>query len=187
MKFVSLIVLATGLFTAVGASVVARRASPDPDAAIATVIIQPLLNSTLCITASGTTVSSATILSPCSNFLSQLWSVNAITANGPNTVQFQNVGNNQCFAEITTPVTDGLVVTSEPCLQTNGVSFSGVLFDASQTITKSKLPLVVTALNSRADGTAALTGFCLDHAGNTVVLNQCTGSLPQSWLITSPL
>ncbi|KAJ7721318.1 hypothetical protein B0H16DRAFT_1595748 [Mycena metata] len=189
MKFVSLVVLATRLFTAVGASAVAPRASPDPDAAIANVIIQPLLNSrlcplvnsSLCITATGTSLTSPTILAPCNNLLSQLWSVNSVTGN---VVQFQNVGNSLCFAELTAPPFNGLAVTIEPCLQTNGAAFSGTLFDASQTITQSKLPLVVTALNSRV-GSTTDTGFCLDQTGNSLVINGCSGSLTQSWLLSS--
>ncbi|KAJ7733510.1 hypothetical protein B0H16DRAFT_1732318 [Mycena metata] len=179
MKAISLVVVAAGLFTAVGASVLARRASPDPDAAVAHVLIQPLLDSTLCITASGNSSTSPTILSPCNPTsgtfsLSQIWDVNSL---GGNAVQFQSVGNNQCFAEfIAIPPTNGVVVTTTGCFDVNGNPPSGTRFDASQAITQSKLPLVVTALNSQVGGTTADTGFCLDRAGNSVVLNTCSGS-----------
>ncbi|KAJ7432661.1 hypothetical protein B0H11DRAFT_2209355 [Mycena galericulata] len=188
MKAISLAVVAAGLFTAVGASALARRASSDPDAAAAHVLIQPLQDTTLCITANGVSSTSPTILSPCNptngtvNF-SQVWDVNPL---GGNVVQFQNVGNNQCFAQfITTPNTNGLVVTTEPCLNVNGVVLTGTKFDASQAITQSKLPLVVTALNSQLGGSVD-TGFCLDRAGNSVVVNACSGSLSQSWFMTTP-
>ncbi|KAJ7899721.1 hypothetical protein B0H13DRAFT_1883711 [Mycena leptocephala] len=179
MKAISLAVVAPGLFAAVGASVLARRASPDPDAAAAHVLIQPLLDSTLCITATGVNTTSPTILSSCNptsgivNF-SQVWDVNSL---GGNVVQFQNVGNNQCFAQfITTPNTNGLVVTTEPCLDVNGNVLTGTRFDASQAITQSKLPLVVTALNNQLGGKGN-TGFCLDRAGNSVVVNACSGTI----------
>ncbi|KAJ7733517.1 hypothetical protein B0H16DRAFT_1468103 [Mycena metata] len=185
MKAVSLVVVAAGLVAAVGASAVARRASPNPDAAAAHVLIQPLLDSTLCITATGNSTTSPTILSRCNPTgtvtFSQVWDVNSL---GGNAVQFQNVGNNQCFAEfITIPPTNGVVVTIEACLDVNGNPQSGTRFDASQTITQSQLPLVVTALNSQVGGSTKDTGFCLDRAGNSVVLNACSGGVTQSWFM----
>lgn len=188
MKVISLAVVAAGLFATVGASALARRASPDPDAAAAHVLIQPLQDLSLCITATGVSTTSPTILSPCNATgtvsFSQVWDVNPL---GGNVVQFQNVGNNQCFAQfITIPATNGAVVTIEACVDVNGNALTGTRFDASQAITQTKLPLVVTALNNQVGGTQNVnTGFCLDRAGNSVVLNACSGSLSQSWLMTT--
>jgi hypothetical protein len=184
MKAISPVVVAAGLFAAVGASALARRASLDPDAAAAHVLIQPLLDSTLCITATGNSTTSPTILSPCNATgavsFSQVWAVNPL---GGNVVQFQNVGNNQCFAQfITIPATNGAVVTIEACVDVNGNVLTGTRFDASQAITQTKLPLLVTALNNQVGGTTD-TGFCLDRAGNSLVVNACSGSLSQSWFM----
>ncbi|KAJ7207818.1 hypothetical protein GGX14DRAFT_454480 [Mycena pura] len=192
MKAISLAVVAAGLrvFAAVGASAVARRASPDPDAAVAHVLIQPLLDTTLCIAATGNSTTSPTVLSPCNPSsgtvsFSQVWDVNPLSNLGANVVQFQNVGNNQCFSEfITIPPTNGVVVTTDICVDVNGNSHSGTRFNPSQAITQSKLPLVVTALNSQNGGNGD-TGFCLDRAGTSVVLNACSGSLSQSWLMST--
>ncbi|KAJ7741720.1 hypothetical protein B0H16DRAFT_1728495 [Mycena metata] len=189
MKAVSLVVVAAGLFAAVGASALPRRASPDPDAAAAHVLIQPFGDSTLCITATGNSTTSPTILSTCNPAgtvsFSQIWDVNPLSNLGSNVVQFQNVGNNQCFSEfITIPPTNGVVVTTDICVDVNGNSHSGTRFDTSQAITQSKLPLVVTALNSQNGGNGD-TGFCLDRAGNSVVLNACSGGLSQSWLMNT--
>jgi hypothetical protein len=93
------------------------------------------------------------------------------------------VGNNQCLTPLTAPPTNGLVITTEPCLNpANGVPFSGTQFDSSQAITQTKLPLVVTALNSQV-GTFKDTGFCLDQAGSSVGVNACSGGLSQSWVM----
>ncbi|KAJ7733519.1 hypothetical protein B0H16DRAFT_1696151 [Mycena metata] len=181
MKAVSLLVaVAAGLFAAVGASAVARRAGPDPDAVVAHVLIQPLQDSALCITAIGVSNTSSTVLSACNLDISQIWDVNPLSGN---VVQFQNVANNQCLTPLTAPPTNGMVITTEPCLNpANGVPFSGTQFDSSQAITQSKLPLVVTALNSQV-GTFKDTGFCLDQAGSSVVVNACNGGLSQSWVM----
>ena len=186
MKAISLAVVAAGLFAAVGASALARRASPDPDAAAAHVLVQPFQDRTLCITATGVSTTSQTILSPCNQTSgvnsSQIWGVNPL---GDSVVQFQNVGNNQCFAQfITVPNRNGLVVTTEPCVDVNGNALTGTRFDASQTITQSKLPLVVTGLNNQLGGVVD-TGFCLDRAGNSVVVNACTGGFSQTWIMTA--
>ncbi|KAJ7775394.1 hypothetical protein B0H16DRAFT_1507190 [Mycena metata] len=183
MKAVSLVTVAAELFAAVSASTLAHRASPDPDTAAAHVLIHPIQDSTLCITANGVSSTSPTILSPCNLNLSQIWDVNALSGN---VVQFQNVDNNQCFAELmTVPPTNGAVVTTEPCLSVDGGVRTGSRFAASQAITQSKLPLVVTALNSQVGGSKN-TGFCLDRAANSVVLNACNGGLSQSWFLESP-
>ncbi|KAJ7791605.1 hypothetical protein B0H13DRAFT_1935923 [Mycena leptocephala] len=114
---------------------------------------------------------------------SQVWDVNPL---GGNVVQFQNVGNNQCFAQfITIPATNGAVVTIEACVDVNGNALTGTRFDASQAITQTKLPLLVTALNSQLGGSTD-TGFCLDRAGNSLVVNACSGSLSQSWFMNPP-
>ncbi|KAJ7020195.1 hypothetical protein C8F04DRAFT_1319223 [Mycena alexandri] len=186
MKAVSLVVVTAGLFAAVGASALARRASPAPDAAAAHVIIHPLLDSTLCITATGFSNTNLTVLSPCSPqgiSTLQLWGVNA-GGGGGNSVQFQSVGTNLCFAVGTTTPTNGMVITGSGCVNSNGVVLSGTSFDASQTITQSKLPLVLTALNSQV-GNFTNTGFCLDRAGSSLVVNACNGGLSQSWLMES--
>ncbi|KAJ7193206.1 hypothetical protein GGX14DRAFT_592934 [Mycena pura] len=157
MKAISLAVVAVGLFAAVGASVLARCASPEAEAAAAHVVIQSLQDPTLCITATGDSLTSPTILTPCNSSdsetesgivsFSQVWTVNPL---GANVVQFQNVDNNQCFAQfITDPNTNGLVVTIEPCVDDNGNALTGTRFDASQAITQRKLPMAVTALNNK--------------------------------------
>ncbi|KAJ7207819.1 hypothetical protein GGX14DRAFT_396032 [Mycena pura] len=192
MKAISLTVVAAGLFAAVGASALARRTSPDPDAAAAFVLIQPFQSPTLCITATGANNTNPTILSPCDPSgaisFSQVWAVTLLSTlnQGANVVQFQNVGNNACLSEFTTvPPKNGVLVTMDPCVDVNGNSLSGTRFDPSQAITQSKLPLLVTSLNSLNGGNGN-TGFCLDRAGNqSVVLNACSGSLSQSWLISA--
>jgi hypothetical protein len=98
----------------------------------------------------------------------------------PNQVSDLATDNQGSF---TAPPTNGLVITTEPCLNpANGVPFSGTQFDSSQAITQTKLPLVVTALNSQV-GTFKDTGFCLDQAGSSVVVNACSGGLSQSWVM----
>ncbi|KAJ7714974.1 hypothetical protein B0H16DRAFT_1898915 [Mycena metata] len=187
MKAVSLVVVTAGLFAAVGASALARRASPDPDVVAAHVLIQPVLDTTLCITATGNSTStSPIILSSCNPTgtitFSQIWDVTPL---GGNVVQFQNAGNNQCFGEFSTvPPTNGVAITTEPCVDVNGNVRTGTEFDASQAITQDKLPLVVTALNSLV-GSTVDTGFCLDGAGNSLVLNLCNGGVSQTWLMNT--
>ncbi|KAJ7036411.1 hypothetical protein C8F04DRAFT_1338209 [Mycena alexandri] len=164
----------------------ADGASPDLDATVAHVLIQPIQDPTLCVTETGNSTTSPTILSPCNPTsgtlsLSQIWDVNSL---GGNAVQFQSVGNNQCFAEfITIPPTNGVVVTTTGCFDVNGNPPTGTRFDASQAITQSKLPLVVTALNSQVGGSMKDTSFCLDRAGNSVVLNACSRGITQTWAI----
>ncbi|KAJ7775457.1 hypothetical protein B0H16DRAFT_1756824 [Mycena metata] len=168
-----------------GASALVRRASPVTDAAATHVLIHPVQDTTLSIMANGSSLTSPTVLSPCNQGIniSQIWDVNPT---GGNVVQFQNVGNNRCFVLNTNTPTNGFAITSSLCIDSiNGNLFSGAVFHASQAITHSKLPLVVTALNNQV-GTLKDTGFCLDRAGNAVVINACNGGLSQSWLMTAP-
>ncbi|KAJ7229813.1 hypothetical protein GGX14DRAFT_409455 [Mycena pura] len=166
MKAISLAVVAAGLFAAVGASALARRASPDPDAAAAHVLIQPFQNRTLCITATGVSTTSPTILSPCNQTSgvnsSQIWGVNPL---GGSVVQFQNVGNNQCFA------------CQRQCANRDAVrcfaddhpkqtAFGG---DRSQ----------------QSAGRRCGHGLLLGSSGNSVVVNACSGGFSQTWIMTA--
>ncbi|KAJ6574441.1 hypothetical protein B0H19DRAFT_1254148 [Mycena capillaripes] len=91
MKAVSLVAITTWFFAAVGASTLARRVVPVPDAAVTHVLIHPILDSTLCLTATGADLTSPQVLSPCDGTNFQIWDVNHVN----NAVfQFQNVGTN---------------------------------------------------------------------------------------------
>ncbi|KAF7377581.1 hypothetical protein MSAN_00180800 [Mycena sanguinolenta] len=170
VKAVSLVALALWLARAVDASAFAPRVTPVPDAAIAHVLIKPLLDSTLCLTSDNLGGDS---LSSCNGDSSQIWTVNPVNST---IVQFQNVASNLCFAF------NGTAIVEATCNNpSNGVPFSGTEWAASQPITQDKLPLAVTGLDNHLGFVD--TGLCLDQNGSAPITAPCNGGLSQSWFL----
>ncbi|KAJ6537587.1 hypothetical protein B0H10DRAFT_2246014 [Mycena sp. CBHHK59/15] len=184
-KTASLVALAVWFAGAANASALSARVGPVAQAAVAHVLIHPILDSTLCVTPTGTGEGSPIVVSPCASppSASQIWGVN--TLDNAHIVQFQNTANNLCFEMQFDPFS-GQIVTNSGCSNSDGSGrpVSNTEFDTSpQTITASNLPIVLTAINNRIH--FANTGFCVERSGNSLVFNSCNGGVGQTWLLTS--
>jgi hypothetical protein len=184
-KSASFVALAVWFAGAANASALNARVGPVTQAAIAHVVIHPILDPTLCVTPSGTGEGSQVVVSPCANppAASQIWGVN--TLDNGHIVQFQNAGNNLCF-EMQFDASSGQIVTVSGCSNSDGSGrpVSNTEFDTSpQTITAGNLPIVLTTLNNRIH--FANTGFCVERSGNGLIFNPCNGGVGQTWLLTS--
>ncbi|KAJ7895253.1 hypothetical protein B0H14DRAFT_3635045 [Mycena olivaceomarginata] len=184
-KTASLVALAVWFAGAVNASALSARVGPVTDAAVAHVLIHPILDSSLCVTPTGTSEANPIVLSPCVSppAAAQIWGV--ITLDNAHIVQFQNTANNLCL-EIQNDPFNGEIVAVSGCTNSDGSGrpVSNTEFDTSpQRITANNLPIVVTSLNNRIHFTN--TNFCMDRSGNNVVVNSCNGVVGQTWIMTS--
>ncbi|KAJ7236496.1 hypothetical protein C8J57DRAFT_1247741 [Mycena rebaudengoi] len=185
LKPASLVALAVWFAEAANASALSVRVGPVAQAAEAHITIHPVLDSTLCVTPTGTGEGSPIVLSPCAHppTASQVWGVN--TLDNAHIVQFQNIGNNLCF-EMQFDAFSGQIVTNSGCSNSDGSGrpVSNTEFDVSpQSITPTSFPLVLTAINNRIH--FSNTGFCVERSGSSLIFNRCNGGLGQTWLLTS--
>ncbi|KAJ7215645.1 hypothetical protein C8J57DRAFT_1538192 [Mycena rebaudengoi] len=151
-KTASLVAFAAWFAGAANASVLGARA-----VTVANVFIHPVGDSTLCVTPSGFSEGNPVVFSPCTSSASQ----------NPRQLTRSPVPKR-------TP--PRLIVTMSGCLNSDGSGrpVSNTEFDtAPQSISRSNLPMVVTALNNRLH--FSNTGFCMESSGSSLIFNRCNG------------